>query len=193
MVLKAFRLTVVVIACMWLTGCVSTQNVVRARTQTPVVSVFLMEYPDRRDVDGVPGSFVERVQLQLAQRNLVVESVGSVAMLQTFQARRSTEQRVADVVAAHPDKTVMLVESEVRFYSYLSGKYRWNVQGRVTMVQPDGVQQSSPFELSAFLDYEHQRESEALQYVEVAVSERVGQAADRFLSGMGPERVELPQ
>lgn len=176
-----------------LSGCIGAQQVVRTKTQTPVVAVYLMQFPDRADIADVPTTFQTRVADEVARRNLKVQPAPLAPFADNFRARRATDQRLKLIAGQYPGQTLMLVETEVRFYTYLSGKYRWNVNGRVTFVQPDGVQQSSPFELASFLDYDHQKESEALQYVEVALAERVGQAADRFLAGMEPSQVEIPR
>lgn len=194
MVLKTSGfLILAVLAFSLLTGCIGAQQVVRTKSQTPLVSVFVMQYPDRADISNVPPTFQGRVADEVARRNLKLQATPIEPNIEAFRARRSTEQRVKIISAQHPGQFLMVVETEVRFYTYLSGKYRWNVSGRVTFVQPDGVQQSSPFELASFLDYDHQKEAEALQYVEVAIAERVGQAADRFLAGMDPSQVELPR
>ncbi|MEZ4460982.1 MAG: hypothetical protein R3E66_14900 [bacterium] len=176
-----------------MTGCIGAQKVVRTEQQTPVVSVFVLQYPDRPEIDAVPASYQNRITDEVRRRNLLVQIPPSEDLFKEFRTRRGTDQRVKTLREKHPGQFIMLVESEVRFYSFLSGKFRWNVAGRVTFSQPDGDVQTTPFELAAFLDFDHQNEADALRYVELAVAERIGQATDRFLSGIDGVNVVLPQ
>lgn len=190
MVLKRFIPLIVLL--FMLPGCIGGRQVVRTQQQTPIVSVFVLQFPDRAEVAAVPESYKTRIADEMRRRNLLVQVPPSQEFYATFKTRRDTDQRIKAIEAKHPGQFLMLVESEVRFYSYLSGKFRWNVTGRVTFVQPDGGSQTSPFELAAFLNFDHQKEEDALQYVELAVAERIGQAADRFLAGIDGVDVVLP-
>ena len=192
MVLRRTFFCMLMLIGLLLSGCMGTQQVVRTKIQTPLVSVFVLQFPDRGEVEAVPEAYSNKIAAELSRRNLLVQEPPAESFYEAFRARRSIDQRLKIMQAAHSGQFLMLVESEVRFYSYLSGKFRWNVSGRVTFVQPDGTLQTTPFELAAFLDFDHQTEADALRYVELAVAERIGQAADRFLAGVDSVEVVLP-
>ena len=192
MVLRRTFFCLLMTLSLTLLGCIGAQQAVRTKVQTPLVSVFVMQFPDRGEVEAVPVEYSEKIAGELRRRNLLVQEPPAEAFLEAFRSRRSIDQRLKVIQAAHPGLFLMLVESDVRFSSFLSAKFRWNVTGRVTFVQPDGTSQTSPFELAAFLDFDHQNEADALRYVELAVAERIGQAADRFLAGVDSVEVVLP-
>jgi hypothetical protein len=183
MVLRRTFFCLLMMLSLTFVGCIGAQQAVRTKIQTPLVSVF---------VEPVPAEYSDKIAGELRRRNLLVQQPPAEAFFEAFRSRRSIDQRLKVLQAAHSGLFLMLVESEVRFYSFLSGKFRWNVTGRVTFVQPDGTLQTTPFELAAFLDFEHQNEADALRYVELAVAERIGQAADRFLAGVDSVEVVLP-
>jgi hypothetical protein len=163
---------------------------VRLNQPANVKVAYVVQYPDRPDIGTMPQSTTERVTHELGRRNLSAQIVPYNTFGKSFETRRTTAQRLSDLGAQNT--YVMLIESEVRFYSFLSGKYRWNIAGRVTLVAPNGEEVTQPLELAAFLDFDHQKEEEAIRYAEVAIAERAGQVADRLLAGSTDGSVTLP-
>ena len=163
-----------------LSGCMTTSQSVRLAAPADTQLAVVLQFPDRPEIAEVPESTTNRIATELMKRNLTARIVPQDSFKKPFETRRSTTQRVSDLSEGG---YLLLVESEVRFYSLLSGKYRWNISGRITFVAPDGEQTTAPLELAAFLDFDHQREADAIAYVEVAIAERVGQVVDRLLAG----------
>lgn len=171
-------------------GCMTPSQTVRLNQPATVKVAYVVQYPDRPEIGTMPDSTAERVTLELNRRNVSAQSVPYSTFQKSFETRRTTAQRISDLQSE--GSYVMLIESEVRFYSFLSGKYRWNIAGRVTLVAPNGEQVTQPLELAAFLDFDHQKEDEAIRYTEVAIAERAGQVADRLLAGATDGSVTLP-
>lgn len=171
-------------------GCMTPSQTVRLNQPASVKVAYIVQYPDRPDIGTMPQSTADRVSSELGRRNLSAQIVPHTGFQKTFETRRTTAQRLSDI---HAEGTyTMLIESEVRFYSFLSGKYRWNIAGRVTLVAPNGEQVGQPLELAAFLDFDHQKEEDAIRYTEVAIAERAGQVADRLLASTTDGSVTLP-
>lgn len=163
-----------------MTGCMTTSQSVRLAAPADTQVAVVLQFPDRPEIAEVPDSTTNRIATELKKRNLTARIVPHNSFTKSFETRRSTSQRVSDLSEGG---YLLLVEAEVRFYSLLSGKYRWDISGRITFVAPDGEQTTAPLDLAAFLDFDHQREAEAIAYVEVAIAERAGQVADRLLAG----------
>lgn len=190
MVLRRILQVLMCTALVWVTGCMTPSQTVRLNQPANVKVAYVVQYPDRPDIGTMPPSTTERVTHELERRNLSAQIVPYGTFGKSFETRRTTAQRLGDI--GSEGTYVMLIESEVRFYSFLSGKYRWNIAGRVTLVAPNGEQVTQPLELAAFLDFDHQKEDEAIRYAEVAIAERAGQVADRLLAGNTDGSVTLP-
>ena len=169
--------------CVLLTGCITAAKAVRLDSPQPARVAVVMEFPDRPEIGVAPDSTVERINREIQKRNLVPTVVDSNEFSKVFETRRTTSQRLSFLRPEGMSDYVLLVETQVRFYSLLSGKYRWDIAGTVTLVAPDGEELSAPLNLAAFLDFDHQKEAEALRYAEVAIAERAGQVVDRLLAG----------
>ena len=74
----------------------------------------------------------------------------------------------------------LLVESEVAYYSLLSGRYRWTVDVTLTLV-PAGL--TDHFEVPVFLEFQHEREAEALAAATPVITRHVDDLIDDWLSG----------
>lgn len=190
MVLRRILQVLMCTTLVWVTGCMTPSQTVRLNQPANVKVAYVVQYPDRPDIGTMPQSTTERVTHELGRRNLSAQIVPYNTFGKSFETRRTTAQRLSDLGAQNT--YVMLIESEVRFYSFLSGKYRWNIAGRVTLVAPNGEEVTQPLELAAFLDFDHQKEDEAIRYAEVAIAERAGQVADRLLAGSTDGSVTLP-
>src|SRR5262249_28447781 len=75
-------------------------------------------------------------------------------------------------------------------FSQLSGRYRWDVDAKITIADRTRLAEamSSTVGVAAFLQYEHEREPEALMFVRRQVVDELGTLADKFFEG----RAEKP-
>jgi len=84
---------------------------------------------------------------------------------------------------------VLLIESQVRFFSQLNGRYRYRVVTRITLEgdqAPDDRLQEE-FENAALLEFDHERELEALRTVAPRIAERVAVLLDQFFASHAAE------
>lgn len=188
------RKTALLVAICFVMGCLGQTQRVKLEQRTPVAAAWLLQYPDRPEIDDVPAVVIERAHASLAERNIQAKLIETSTFVQKFEKRRGTDARLRELQKARPDAPfVMLVETEVRFYSYISGKFRWDVAGKVSFVRasdPEDVS-STPFNVAAFLDFDHQDEDDALAYLETTIASEVGRAADRYFTNLEDVNVSI--
>ncbi len=175
-------------------GCISGAQPLKLKQPAAISTVYVMQFPDRPDVLMVPDSVADRTEAELAKRNLQSKRIAFDTYAGEFRKKRATDARLLAVAPSTKGTPyTALVETQVRFYTYLNGRFRWNVVGRVTFVHNENPAsaKTTDFEMSAFLQFDHQNEADALEYVEVALAERVGQASDAFLAGLDNTPVDV--
>lgn len=195
MVLKTHVQSVflVVLVCV-LAGCLGHPQRVKLSERTPVKASWIMQYPDRPEVDAVPDAVQQRSHRELGERNLAVEV--AALDLSALERRRGTQARMRNLAQAEGDAPyLMLVETQVRFYTYISGKFRWQVAGKVSFAPTEKPEEivSSPFEIAAFLDFNHQDEADALVSLSSTIATEVSRAADRYFSNLDEVRTQVTQ
>lgn len=166
-------------------GCIDTRPPTKLNEPAPVTTAYLLSYPDRPDISPVPDEVTAGVEEELGMRNLQPRVLEFSTYGARFERLRDTRDRLEFVASESEAPFVLLVETRVRFYSLLNGRYRWDVNGRITFAPRDdlGRAQSDEFDFAAFLQFEHQDEQDALRYVERSISKQVAMATDRFLRG----------
>ncbi len=170
MVLKLFACVVM------LSACLGTQPPLRLGTATPIAVVIQLESAAGKGI-GVPRAVVAGLEQELRARDLVPTWVDAASL---GQARTSAE-RITLLSAASDAPWVMLVEARARFFSQLSGRYRWDVELRTSLVQRGQDPQVSDLSVAAFLSFEHEREAEALAFVRRQLEDDVTTLVDRVM------------
>ena len=170
-----------------LSGCIQGAKTDKLPQPADVQVALVMSYADKPDVERFHADVTPAVHEALGARNLVRVGALSEPVLGEFQRRRETGARVEQLAAkaqADGDPFVLLVEATPRFYSLLSGRYRWEINLRVTIADSTNPTDalSEDWVLTAFLDYGHQDHADALIYSAPAIADRVGRVVDRFLT-----------
>lgn len=186
-----------VLVALLLSACLKPPQTVKLAQPAGVISAYVLTYADRPDVAPVPKELADEIESALGGRNLQPRALEARAFAEPFARKRSTADRLAVLAAkaeAAGEPFVMLVETTPRYYSLLSGRYRWNIDLKVTIASTanlDGAQ-SENYDLAAFLDFDHQDEEDALRYQASPIADRVGRVADQFLTGLDDSAVERP-
>lgn len=179
MVLRAALLALV------LSGCVTGQPARRAPSPTPIAVAFVLDREETTLVEGVPANVEERAKASLSLRNLVPQSIASTVWGKPFESQRRSTHRLTRLAAdtAGPD-LLLLVETKASFYSLLNGRYRWTVHVHATLARRGALEDaiSDDFDFPAFLDFDHLKETAALNAVAPTIADRIGQLADAFLA-----------
>ncbi len=161
-------------------ACMARSPRVRLNEPKPIAVAYLVD-GDTGPATGAPDVLRRRVSEVLAQRNLEPQTAH---LAHDLAEVRDTSRRL-DLLAAGEAPFVMLVELRASFFSALSGRYRWTVHARLSVAERNARSAATKVELElpAVLDFEHEREGEALASVAGVIAQRVGMLLDTFLAG----------
>ena len=162
-------------------------TVVRASASTPTAVAGVLDRLEDREVAALPASLDQAIQQALKDHNLVPEVVGADQFGKPFATRRATPHRLAWLAEnAGGAKLLFLVQTEVEFYSQLSGRYRWTVKVTASVADASKPEEAvtSEFTVPVFLQFHHEREPEALEAAQPVIERQVGYLLDEYLGGM---------
>jgi len=163
-------------------GCIGTTPPQRLAVATPIVMHVQLESASGEPI-AVPTVVTRELAAALAARNLQPSEAPENAL---GSARTTAKRVVALLQATATGATpwVLLVEARARFFSQLSGRYRWEVELRTSLVPRDdpAAVQTSDLSVAAFLSFEHEREADALLFVRRQLVDDVGALVDRVLA-----------
>ncbi|MCB9766526.1 MAG: hypothetical protein H6739_42520, partial [Alphaproteobacteria bacterium] len=83
---------------------------------------------------------------------------------------------------------LVLVETQVEFYSQMNGRFRWTVSVDLSVAPRDDLAQtvSASFTVPVFLQFHHEQEPEALAQAAPVIERQLGYLLDEVLSGLNP-------
>jgi hypothetical protein len=164
-----------------LAACVQPHPAVRAAEETPAAVLVLLDQEHGDTLLPVPAALTQRVTDELAAHNLVARSAPADASLARV---RDTDRRMARLIESERTPVAVLLETKALAFSALGGRYRWTVHTRMTAARVDRNRPpvSRDFDLSVFVEFEHEREAAALAVAAPAIAERLGALLDELLS-----------
>lgn len=164
-------------------ACIGTRAPERLATPTPIaVHVWLDGHDGAREAP--PRVFLERLDALLRERNLVPIDVALTGA--DVAGLRTTRGRLDALLATAPEPGhALLVEVRASFFSQLSGRYRWEVDMKATLAARADVALArvETAGVAAFLQYEHEREPDALAFVTRQLASSIGELVDQFFEG----------
>lgn len=177
-----------VLASLALAACLPKGGgVVQASRPTSTALVGVLRKIESGELVALPSTLSAELGEVLAARNLVLLDPGADAALSAFGARRATPQRLEWLAEQSAGaELLVLIETEVAFYSQLNGRFRWTVTVTATVSPRGDLAQAvgSTFTVPVFLQFHHERESEALAEASPVVSRQVGFLIDEVLAGL---------
>ncbi|MFT7579585.1 MAG: glycosidase [Myxococcota bacterium] len=171
------------------TGCITSPAVVSLNAPTPLAVAMVVDYPDGRAIETLPTAVQDELAAALAQRNLVIKPIDTRSLTQSFTRNKSSAQRLALLREATVEPHILLIEARPSFFARVSGRYRWDVDVRVTISArhsdaPAGLrQEQGDHSAPAFLQHDHQRGPEAIEAVRTTLIDRVLKTVDRYFAG----------
>jgi len=168
-----------------LAACLRPAEVVRLDRPTRVAVAVVMDEVHRKAALPAPEELRARLDAALAERNLVASHLPEAA-LADFGRVRDTTRRLELLAAAEPQaEALLLVETQVVFYSQLSGSFRWTVYAKLSLAErgAEAAALGQSLELPVVLSFAHQREPAALTAAAEALAKRVGSLADDYFGG----------
>lgn len=170
-----------------LAGCLARQPIVQAPQPVPVAVATVLGGVESKDLLDVPDDFDQRIDAVVSARNLVPRPVEHASFDVAFSDRRSTAHRLSWLDSASGDAgLLLLVEAEARYFSQLNGQYRWTVEVHASLAPAHRLESATTadFEVPVFLQFHHERETEALSAAAPVIERRVGALLDEYLAGL---------
>lgn len=176
------RRALVVASALVALACIPKAQPVKAKSPLPVAVACL------HGSAAAPAEVSKEILAELAARNLRPKLVP----VEALGTRRTTGQRMAALsTAAGEADLLVLVETDASFYSVLNGRYRWTVGTRMTMGRRGEEEVSErAMDVASFLDYEHQKEADALAAAAGRIGAELGRLADDYLGGSGDAEIQ---
>lgn len=168
-------------------SCLPKQGGVQAPTTMSVAVVLVVAYPDRPDVTGVPDVLADAMQTQLQGHNLDPQLLPPEAFTEVFGRKRSTLHRSTWLAEQHPSADlVLLVQIDPRYFSLLSGRYRWTVDAHLLLSPPGRPEETVEAEVSfpIFMEFHHETEDEVLIASAPVIERHLGHLLDEYLGGL---------
>lgn len=164
-------------------ACLQKRDTIKLNEPAGVATAFVVAFPDRPEVTTAPDVVVTEVTEALGRRNLQVQPV---ELSDDFARKRATRDRLQLLAGQSESPFVLLVETTASYYSFINGRYRWDVDLKVTMAPREQLDEarSESYELAAFLEFDHQDHVEALEYSARTIAERTARVVDQFLTGL---------
>ncbi len=167
-------------------SCLPKATGVQAPSPLDVAVVAVASYPDRPEVDGIPTALADALTETLDARNLQGELVPAADFTEVFTAKRHSQHRLSWLAEERSSADlVLLVEVEPRYFSLLSGRYRWTVHATMTLARPGATDEALSAEASfpMFMDFHHEREDKVLAASGPVLDRHLGHLLDEYLGG----------
>ena len=184
-----------ILAACALLSCVPKTAPVRAKNTISVSAAFVNDRDEGQGLVPLPEMAIASSIAALGERNLRAKIVGRETVEVAFRAKRTTPLRLAVLANQNDDaELLLLVETRTRFYSQLNGRYRWTVDAKISLAKRDARDEAatSEVDIPVFLDFDHQREPEALVAAGPRIADEVARLADEMITGLSallhPER-----
>lgn len=168
-------------------GCIKRVEAVRV-PEPQKVAIAIVVDRDEPQVGEAPQALKDEIARRLGDRNLVPDFLPFAEYSEAFSRARDTTRRYAFLQKQAGDAPLLLlVEARAQFFSHLNGRYRWNVSAKASAGRArEGVAPvTGSDDLGAILQFNHEREPEALANVARTIADHTGILFDSFL--MVPE------
>lgn len=176
------------LSCLLVSGCFPKHVGVQAPSKMDVEVLAAVSYADRLEVSGAPDALADALVGSLTARNLTPHVMETSAYDDEFAAKRNSLHRLTWLAGElRGADLLLLVELSPRYFSLLSGRYRWTVDATLTLADPADLESAVTTEVKfpIFMDFHHEREEEVLDASIPLLERHLGFLLDEYLGGMG--------
>jgi len=159
---------------------------VLAPSPMSVAVLVVADYPDRAEVTGVPAAIGEALQAELVARNLHPELLAPADYTEEFASLRTPLHRLKHLSEQNRGSDlVLLVQTEPRYFSLLSGRYRWTVEVDLALAPANDPANAvmRHTKVPVFLEFHHEKEEEALTAAGPMIERQLRRLLDEGLGG----------
>ena len=166
-----------------MTACVS-QTPVPQYSSDIAIAVF-NTHDDNNNLTSspLPESLATTMIQPIADRNLTVKNIEFKNVESQITRTRDTSRRSQILAQTADNSQILLInEVETEFYSVLSGRYRWNVNVKLSIYDlATGDTLNDNFTIPAVLMYAHEKGDDAIRSVSAEIQRHVGSLIDKFI------------
>ena len=167
-----------------LAGCLTRSTRTKAEVATPVAVAFVTDQSRGIGLGPTPQPVIDEVLAALRERNLEPRVVPFPGLQKQFSLNHDSRRRFQVLTEAAPEPLALLVETQATFFSELSGRYRWTVDAKLTAgkksAPAEALSRQSSF--PAILQFEHEKEKEAITSVASLIARRASGMFDAFIT-----------
>ena len=168
-----------------MTACVS-QTPVPQYSSDIAIAVF-NTHDDNNNLTSspLPESLATTMIQPIADSNLTVKNIEFKNVESQITRTRDTSRRSQILAQTAENSQILLInEVETEFYSVLSGRYRWNVNVKLSIYDlATGDTLNDNFTIPAVLMYAHEKGDDAIRSVSAEIQRHVGSLIDKFMNG----------
>jgi hypothetical protein len=183
-----FARSVALAAVLLSLSCIPKVPRQRLETTTPILVGYVVDPTYAGDATTAPDALKEAIAKELESRNL-----GAVEVpFEALKDGRLTDTRKVALQAHQSDAPYfLLVELRVHFFSQLDGRYRWEVGTALTAIKNGGPETRDAFEMPVILQYDHEKQSAAINAAASDIATRLGVLVDGLIqAGAAPTPVK---
>lgn len=174
-------------------GCVS-QTPVPKYSGDIAVAVF-NTHDDNANLSSqaIPDAIAQALVKPIADRNLTVKNIAFENVESQITLTRDTSRRSQILAQTAQNAQILFInEIETEFYSVLSGRYRWNVNVKLSIYDlSTGDALHDAFTIPAVLMYAHEKGDDAINAASADIQRHAGSLVDRFLTGRSVKKNDI--
>ena len=174
-------------------GCVS-QTPVPKYSGDIAVAVF-NTHDDNANLSSqaIPDAIAQALVKPIADRNLTVKNIAFENVESQITLTRDTSRRSQILAQTAQNAQILFInEIETEFYSVLSGRYRWNVNVKLSIYDlSTGDALHDAFTIPAVLMYAHEKGDDAITAASADIQRHAGSLVDRFLTGRSVKKNDI--
>lgn len=168
-----------------LTACVSQTPIPQYADNLNFAVVYVHDDANTISSEAIADDVSADFTKVLTDRNLSVQPIAFPAVENQLKAIRDTERRIQALQAtSRNSQFILITEIDTEYYSALSGRYRWDVNARISIYDlTTRTTVSDSFTVPAVLMYAHENGNDAIAAASEDIKKHIGSLVDRFLSG----------
>ena len=129
---------------------------------------------DAQKTKEVPESLERELKEKAKEHNIILDVQ---ELPRNFADISQTERRIQSM-----SSPCLLLETKATFFSLLDGRFRWEVEASYTLRDGDSIY-TKTIQIPVFLQYHHQRESEAILEAQIPLLRTLDTLLNEYLVG----------
>ena len=155
-------------------GCVPKTPPVQAPKVEELALVAVLDDADSSNTDGLPAALQQNIQIKIEAHNLSFNVIAP-------PSSTKTDQRLKKLTSETP---VLLIETRATYQSQLQGRFRWEVDCTMSLLDPQDQLLTRSFTTPVFHKFHHEREKESLLAAEPVILRQLEGLLEDYIRGM---------